>query len=146
MKRIILMLIIMLMMFITSCGLEHIEDTNGADDYSLCVLTKEDIIKGTSTIIGASIHSNNGSFHKEKVKKLSGVTNILKVDDSKSRTVYIKFNINSGNGIVAIVSNGNITHFFETNTDAYVTLKGGQEYIVKVAGESCGYELEIDIK
>ena len=135
-----------MMMFITSCGLEHIEDTNGEDDYKLSTLTEEDIIDGTNTVVSGSIHSTKGSKHTEKVKKLSGISNILNIEDSKSRTVYINFKVKSGNGIVAIVSNGEITHFFETNTDTYVTLRGGQEYIVKVAGESCNYELTIEVK
>ena len=146
MKKIFSLLIIIIMMFITSCGLEHIEDTNGEDDYMLSTLTKEDIINGTNTIISARVYSTKGSKHTEKVKKLSGVSNLLNIEDSKSRKVYINFKVNSGNGIVAIVSNGYITHFFETNTDTYVTLKGGQKDIVKVAGESCNYELTLDIE
>lgn len=146
MKKIISLLIVIMMMFITSCGLKHIEDTNGDDNYMLSTLTEEDIIKGTNTIVGSRVYSTKGSKHTEKVKKLSGVSNVLNIEDSKSRTVYINFKVNSGNGIVAIVSNDTITHFFETNTETYVTLKGGQEYIVKIIGESCGYELTLDVK
>ncbi len=146
MKKYIFLLLLGCLMLITSCGLEHIEDKNGPDNYMLSTLTEDDIIKGTNIISSGSVYSTVGSKHTEKVKKFSGVSKVLKINDSSERTIYINFKVTSGNGIVAIVSNEKITYFFETNTDTYVTLKANQEYIVKVVGESCNYELTIDVK
>ena len=144
MKKYVCLLLILSMLLITSCSLGHIEDTNGPDNYMISTLTEEDIINGTNSTSIGSVHSTVNSKHTERVKKFSGVSNILNLNDSSSIKLYINFKVNSGNGIVAIVSNGIITHFFETNTNTYVTLRGGQEYIVKIVGESCNYELTLD--
>ena len=146
MKKISYIILLLFLLFITSCNIEHIEDTNGKDDYSLCYLTDEDIIKSTSTLIQGSIHSTNGKRYKETVKKFSGVHNIINVKENNDTTFYIEFTVKSGNGLVAIISDKNIVKKIYANTNDTYILNSKTKYSIRVVGESCNYELVYVIK
>lgn len=53
--------ILLILIFLPSCGLKQIEDKNGEDDYSLAVLTDEDLTKGMKSFVSV------GSATYEKV-------------------------------------------------------------------------------
>ena len=80
MKKITLILFLFLILFLTGCGLGHIEDINGEDDYSLATLSEENLIKGTNSYssFGSFTSTINNKF-TQKVKKMSEkIVNITK--------------------------------------------------------------------
>ena len=66
---------LLLFVFLVGCGHSglSIEDTNGAEDFTLCVVTEEDICQSRSHLAIASITSTVGGKTKIRIGELSGV-------------------------------------------------------------------------
>ena len=92
MKKVLMILFVCLLMIVlTSC--QHIEDSNGPDDYSVTTFTDEDILKGYNSHISIgmfrnSSYSNGVLKGTYKVSKLSG---IYKVNNFKYNNTIINF-------------------------------------------------------
>lgn len=142
MRKITLILFLFLILFLTGCGLGHIEDINGEDDYSLATLSEENLIKGTnsSSSFGSFTSTINNKF-TQKVKKMSGTTKVVELNSNRSYS--IEFLVKSGNGLIGIVCNDEIIKLVNPNTNASINVPSGKDYVVKIVGESCEYELVI---
>ena len=132
--------------------LEHIEDTNGPDDYSLVTITDENIIKQD---IGAlNVKMASGIFNPLnagvtiKSDKFTGVYRIFQTNflfNSDFDMDIAGFWVNSGNFRMCIVNDGKIIADVEPGMLVDVTLEdlnGSFELII--AGESADFEFTLD--
>ena len=146
---IILVLGIFAVSMLTS-DIEHIEDTNGADNYSLQQITDDNIIKKD---IGAlnlsetrSVLSNMPVYSSEKFTGVSEIymTNII--GNRFDITVY-NMVVHAGNVKIVLVHNDEIIHEFKLNelTETY-TLKNPEGAVaLRIAGESADFEFSYAI-
>lgn len=150
MKKFLCLLLLFMVFGLTSCS--HIEDTNGPDDYSLETFSDEDIIYGSSTsttfmVLETYSVLNGKSTGSYSVGKLSGVITVLEDDWSNRKLKFdIKFTCESGNAVVAVVSNNQIVRKIEANQDViFEVVNSGYEYEIVLVGESAKVELKYEI-
>lgn len=131
-----LLLVFIMILCLTSCkSFDHIEDENGADDYSLVQLVEEDIINKNSGVALISIISNTSDGGNASIEKFSGVKKFAEIKNKNK--IIVSFDLSSGNARLCIVSKTRILHTFNINEE-------NQEYIIntnekiylKLAGES----------
>lgn len=134
--------------FLTS-DLEHIEDTNGPEDYSLTVITDENIINqdvGALNVKKSTGLLNDGITFSSK--KFTGVYRVLVTNyilPSDFHMDLAGFYVNSGNFKMAVVNNGQIIAVVEPDifAECYLDdLTGTLELII--AGESADFEFTLD--
>ena len=130
--------------------IEHIEDTNGADNYSLQVITDDNIelmdfgAKGfgstTDNITNRIVYS---SKNYSGVTEVEGYTSI-----GDSYTAYVKrFDLKEGNAKLVLVVDDKIVHEFKPNESLQdFTVEGvkGAYISIRLAGESANFKLEIN--
>ena len=131
-------------------NLEHIEDTNGADNYALCVITDENIIKRD---MGAMGYSRERSFFNDGVTvsadKFTGVEVILSTNfilPSDFDIDITNFYVEGGNFKMAVVNKDEIVAVIqpgELMTDCRVENITGYTALV-IAGESAAFTFYID--
>lgn len=137
-----LIITLFICIFLTGCFGSHIEDLNGETDYSLSTLTQNDLIGGTKTsIIAGNLTTSTNNKFKQKVKKMSGVSQLFELDSNDTYT--IEFNVTSGNGLVGIICDDEIIEVVEANSKITITVPSKKDYEVKIAGESCEFEILI---
>lgn len=141
MKR-ILCIISVLLVCAALTGCTDIEDTNGADDFTLRTITDENIIKGMSSTAISSVKTTNGGLTSVKVGKLSGVQQLQRFGKG-DYVIKVSLEVTSGNLRLVLCSKTEIVHEFKVNeADQMFTVNGdiGELYL-KVAGESAAYSL-----
>ena len=138
-------LLVISLLLLTGCFGEHIEDLNGEDNYNLSTLNESHLIEGTnSSLVIGSVTSNINNKFKQKVKKFSGVTKIYELDSNS--TYEIEFIVTLGNGLAGVVSDNGIEWIIKPNTKITVNVPKNSDYIVKIVGESCQFEVIINKK
>ncbi len=147
----------LIVIFVAVCGiwmfssdLEHIEDTNGADNYSLQTITDENII---NLDIGALNYSestdnitNTTTYSSDKF------TGVAEIYGSNYFGSTLEFRVNhaqvtQGNFKMVIVVDDEIVHEFELNelTQTY-TLENVTGYVaLRIAGESAEFMFDYNI-
>ena len=129
--------------------LEHIEDTNGADNYALQTITDENIVKQDVGALNLSKHTgplNDGiTFRSDK---FTGVAQIMLANfilPSDFDLEVAGFHINSGNFKMAVVHDGEIAAVIEPDLFASCYLENitGTVSLV-IAGESADFEFSLD--
>ena len=144
-------------MFVLNPGPEHIEDTNGADNYSLQTITEQDVVeqkmgaRGTVSereshleITGLSI---SGGIRYSS-KEFTGVYMLYNTTLMKGSDIYVtlaEYEIKEGNFAFYIVFDGEVVGKIMPSDGAYsefllenVEKTGTLEYVV--AGESASFE------
>ncbi len=131
-------------------NLEHIEDTNGAENYSLQQITDENIInmdvgalnfkKATTLLSDMPTYSSD---------KFTGVAEIFVENMVANRYDITVYNtvVNSGNFKIALVYNDEIVHEFKLNElmQTY-TLKNVKGTVsLRIAGESADFKFSYDV-
>ena len=129
--------------------IEHIEDTNGADNYTLQTITDREIQSLSVGAKGFSQTSNNVTGNiVYSSKKYTGVTEfegtgVLTGD----YTVTIKyFDVEAGNVKLVLVRDDRIVHEFMPNEDlqSYTIEDAAGSYVsLRIAGESAKFKLDI---
>ncbi len=134
--------------FLTS-DLEHIEDTNGPDNYALTTITDENIIKqgmGALNVNKSTGPLNDGITISSN--KFTGVYQVFLTNflmDSDFLMQLSGFNVNSGNFKMAVVNNGEIIATVEPGTFATCELSGlNGSFELVIAGESADFEFTMD--
>lgn len=133
--------------------LEHIEDTNGADNYSLQTITEQDVVeqklgtKGSVSKSEAKI-GNISNGVKYSSKKFTGVYRLYTATLFKGSDIYVDlagFEIKEGNFAFYVVFDGEVVGKIEPDdfATAEFTLKNVEktaslEYFI--AGESASFE------
>ena len=147
MKKFIFLIICVVCLTLSSCGLSHIEDTNGETDFTLSTLKNEEILtynKSVTSMISESSLNNSFSF---SCKKLSGNYLVKTITPrNKNITVTINTTINSGNAFVALVCNNEVYKEISLNSITTIKINGGTEdYRLRILGESCNISIKVTI-
>ena len=142
--------VVVVLFWISTTGVEHIEDTNGPDIYKLQTITDYDIVdmkmgsKGltetTSKLTGVTTYSSN---------KFTGVAHIYLTNIISNR---MEFTINharvdKGNFKIALVVDDEIVHEFKLNelTQSYVLEDVKGTVALVIAGESADFQLDYSV-
>lgn len=128
--------------------LEHIEDTNGADNFTLQTITDENIINMDTGAMGVAVSSDNiTNMTKISSKKFTGVHEVLYINLlGKSDFVLnlYDFKINSGNFKMAVVHDGKIVGVITPeNADEFVLNDINGTVSLVIAGESADFSFEM---
>lgn len=144
-------------MFILNPGSEHIEDTNGADNYSLQTITEEDVVKqemgarGTVReiefpleIAGWSV-SDGTRYSSDKFTGVELLHSEMLFEGSDIYVTLAEFEIKEGNFAFYIVFDGEVVGKIMPGDGAFsefllenVEKTGTLEYVI--AGESASFE------
>ncbi len=147
MKKIFSILVIIFSLFSLNSCVKHIEDKNGVEDYSLQVITDQQIIRGMNTVTMSSCSSHINNKGKLQIKKLSGVELITRFS-SKEEIVKIKVTskVNSGNLKIVVTNGSSIVKIIPINETYECEIFNTKEtFFLKVAGESANFELNYEI-
>ena len=134
--------------FLTS-DLEHIEDTNGPDNFALTTITDENIIQqdiGALNVKKSTGILNDGITFSSN--QFTGVYRVFQTNfffDSDFLMDLAGFYVNSGNFKMAVVNDGEIIATVEPglfSTCNLSDLNGSFELII--AGESADFEFTLD--
>ena len=135
-----------LLILLCFCGCGQIEDTNGAEDKSLCSLTEEEIFSGPSSYV-ASVQTKVqiGNRCEYAVKKLSGALTVLSIPaegDAMSFTYRIE--VPEGNLRAVLLRDGEYVRDLTLDITGEFTLEEPEgTYELRLAGESARVEMEI---
>lgn len=132
-------------------GCEHIEDTNGPDDYSLQTITDENICKLDMSSMGITESTSTFSVGtKYSSSKFSGVYELYNTNYifSSDATISIyDLSVTKGNFKLVVVVDDEIVHEFsltEPNQEYIVRdVKGNVS--VRVAGECAAFKFRLDV-
>lgn len=138
-------------------GPEHIEDQNGADNYSLQTITEQDVIEqkmgARGTVSERETHYEFAGLNvsdgiKYSSKKFTGVYLLHNETLFKGSDIYVslaEFEINQGNFAFYVVFDGEVVGKVEPNENALAEFRldnvektGTLEYVI--AGESASFE------
>ncbi len=151
MKKIYLLFIILLSLFLTSCGVfKTYEDTNGNDDYSLQEITEEMVIKNKGGVqiaaVSSEVTKDGVTNIKLSVGEFNGV-NQIHVFRKGSYTVNVNYEVSGGNTRLVITDGSSIIKDFNVNEDNQVyEFTCEKNYYLKLAGESCEFKLNVEIR
>ncbi len=149
-KKSVLALILIAVVCVVVCflvfkgGPEHIEDTNGADNYTLQTITDKDIVELKMGSRGFSEHydsiSNTTSYES---KKFTGVYEVFRegIITNRFEITVNHAQVNSGNFKMVLVVNGEIVHEFKLNElmQTYEIKDISGDVSLIVAGESADF-------
>lgn len=129
---------------------EPIADTNGPDDYSLAVITEEDIIKMEMGSTGGLTRETKKLFNNTvtfSAKDFSGVSEILfdnLVLDSDYVLSIRDYNIHGGNFSLVVVHEDEIVAVLEPGAAVdYVLENVNGRVSLRIAGESASFEFSM---
>ncbi len=137
--------ILSIVLTLTSCAAQ-IEDTNGTDNYDLNTLTDEDFFKQSNVTKFGSVTSKINNQATLKVKKMSGVEALDKINVSSGNlTIHTNLKITAGNIKLVLIYNDEIIKEFKINEeDSYTGIVNGVYYL-KIATESANFNLQYTI-
>lgn len=142
---------IMAVVLVAVCGIwfltdntQHIEDTNGADNYKLQTITDYNIINrdiGALNVKESTDNITNTTTYSSD--KFTGVYEIFgeNIKGNRFDIIINHAQVNSGNFKMVLVHNDEIVHEFELNelTQSY-TLENPDGYVaLRIAGESADF-------
>lgn len=105
--------ILPIVLTLTSCAAQ-IEDTNGTDNYDLNTLTDEDFFKQSNVTKFGSVTSKINNQATLKVKKMSGVEVLDKINVSSGNlTIHTNLKITAGNIKLVLIYNDEIIKEFK---------------------------------
>ena len=147
---VVVFLIVFAVMMLNGPKVEHIEDTNGPDIYTLHTITDANIIERNIGGKGLTIVTNNLTNTTEyKSDKFTGVEEIYGVNIKGNRMDITLTNIQvrSGNFKAVVVYNDEIVHEFKNNEMMETfTLQRPDGYVaIRIAGESADFYLTYDL-
>lgn len=145
---VILIAVIIAGIMLFNTDLEHIEDTNGADNFELQTITDEDIAKIEMGSLNVTTSTNSITNMTEiSSSKFTGVYEVLYtnlIGKSDFLLNIYDFQINSGNFKMVVVHDGEIVHT--------ITPENAEEFLLEdisgtvslvIAGESADFSFEM---
>ena len=134
---------------VLTSDLEHIEDTNGPDNYAPAVITDEDIVKQEMGALNVGLSKDVfASGVTCSSSKFTGVYRVFQTNflfNSDFRMDLLNFHVNSGNFRMCLVNNGKIIAEVEPGMTSEVLLhdlNGSFELVI--AGESADFTFYMD--
>ncbi len=145
---IVVFVVVFAIMMLTSPEIEHIEDTNGPDIYTLHTITDSNIIERNIGAKGLTKITDNKTGQQEfKSKKFTGVEEIYGVNiEARSIDITItNLQVHSGNFKAVLLLNDEIVHEFRVNEMMETfTLENAKGYLsIRIAGESADFYLSL---
>ncbi|MBR6567845.1 MAG: hypothetical protein IKK60_04245 [Clostridia bacterium] len=136
-------------LWMMSSDLEHIEDTNGADNYTLQEINDSNIIKMDVGALNFSVSEAPLTMKEYSSDKFTGVAEIYGTNIKGNRLDITLYNlwVESGNFKAVLVHNDEIVHEFKLNElmQTY-TLENPDGYVaLRIAGESADFEFSYDL-
>lgn len=146
----VIFVIVFAVMMLTSPKIEHVEDTNGAENYRLQTITDSNIILRDIGAKGLKSTTNNITDKTEyKADKFTGVEEIYGVNIKGNRMDITMTNlqVHSGNFKAVVLHNDEIVHEFKLNEMLETfTLNNPDGYVaIRIAGESADFYLTYDV-
>ena len=146
----IVFVIVFAFMFFSKGSIEHIEDTNGADNYTLQQITDYNII---NMDIGAKNLTKETNVLSDlptySSKKFTGVEEIYMNNIYGNRFDITLYNttVKAGNLRIVLLHNNEIVHEFKLNelTQSYTLENPKGTVSLRVAGESANFKLAYDL-
>ena len=124
----------------------HYEDQNGEDDYSLALLTEEEMISSTKNIKELSTKTNLNGVVTLTSSRFSGVMEVERLKTAKKTIVlHVESTVTQGNLGVFISNGETIVSYVPINSSETLKLPGGS-YSFRIAGESAKYELVYSVE
>ncbi len=145
---VILVVVIIAAIMLLNSDLEHIEDTNGAENFELQTITDEDIAKIEMGSMNVTTSTNNITNMTEiSSKKFTGVYEVLYADligKSDFMLDLYDFKVNGGNFKMVVVYDGKIvkTMTEENYEETLIEDINGTVSLV-IAGESADFSFEM---
>ena len=140
--------IIAAVVMLLSNDVEHIEDTNGADNYELQTITDEDIAKMEMGAKGYSVTTHNLTKTTEiSSGKFTGVHEVV-YSNLLGKSDFVlnirNFKVKSGNFKMAIVYDGEIVDVLTAETaENYILEDVSGTVSLVIAGESADFSFEM---
>ena len=150
MKKLACLLLAGVMAFmLAGCGVE-IEDTNGAEDYSLATITEQNII---DMDLGASGYSESTSSLSSRIKykgnDFSGVAEIYNTNVLMgSLTIDVtSLEVSEGNLALVVLKDDVIVGEFAVDEESQsITIDDAKGYIaIRIAGESADFQFNMEV-
>ena len=136
---VILIAVIIAGIMLFNTDLEHIEDTNGADNFELQTITDEDIAKIEMGSLNVGVSTNNITNMTEiSSSKFTGVYEVLYtnlIGKSDFLLNIYDFQINSGNFKMVVVHDGEIVHT--------ITPENAEEFLLEDIKRNGTYFIQI---
>ena len=151
MKKFLLCICFLIVLFSASCGVfKTYKDTNGDDNYTLQQITEDMIINKSGGLQISAVSSKttkNGITNISlRVGEFNGIDEVH-IFKSGSYIVTLNYNVTSGNTRLVITDGRNIIKDFKINGDNQVfEFTCERKYYLKLAGESCEFDLSVEIK
>ena len=142
--------IVFAVLMLSSPKIEHIEDTNGPDIYTLHNITDANIIERN---VGAKGLTKKTSSVNDKVEyksdKFTGVEEIYGTNIVANRIdiTITNLQVTSGNFRAVVLHNDEIVHEFKVNEmmETFTLEKPNGYVAIRIAGESADFYLTYDI-
>ena len=129
--------------------LEHIEDTNGADNYSLQQITDSNIINMDIGALNFSMTDTPLTLKEYSSEKFTGVAEIYLTNIWGNRFDITLYNlwVESGNFKAVLIHNDEIVHEFRLNElmQTYTLENPNGTVALRIAGESADFEFSYDL-
>lgn len=146
----VVVLIAVVAVWMLNSDLEHIEDTNGADNYALQQINNDNIINmdtGALNLTETKELFNNLPTYKSD--KYTGVSEIYMTNMIGNRFDITLYNttVRSGNLKIVLVHNNEIVHEFKLNelVQTYTLENPNGTVALRIAGESADFEFSYDL-
>ena len=147
--------VVLVVSFLFLPKMEHIADTNGAENFSLATLTEEDILAKSLTCTGGPNRSTGhlslpggweiSSGVELYAKKFSGVTDILWADyilPSDFSLSLDHFSVTGGNFRMMVINEGKIIADIQPGDHVDILIEDITGYTtVRIAGESAAFSI-----
>ncbi len=147
-KFLIVFMIVFVMLF-SGCGLGHIEDENGPDDYSLAVITNEDLLGNYGTNYFMSTYSrmqkDNLLTGSKSSRKFTGVDTLEEITALEYIKIEINSNVKSGNFKIVIIGKDLFIDDINVNEEYIYTNNSPGKYKIVIAGESANFSVSYKI-
>ncbi len=133
-----------------SSDLEHIEDTNGAENYALQTITDSNIINRDIGAMGLNTTTDTiSNVTTYSSKKFTGVEEIYgnNIWGNRFEITVNHARVDSGNFKIVLVEDEKIVHEFKLNelTQTYVLENPGGYISLRIAGESADFRLDYQV-
>ena len=147
---VIAFVIVFAVLMLSSPKIEHIEDINGPDIYTLHTITDANIIERN---VGAKGLTKKTSSFNDKVEyksdKFTGVEEIYGTNIVANRIdiTITNLQVTSGNFRAVVLHNDEIVHEFKVNEmmETFTLEKPNGYVAIRIAGESADFYLTYDI-
>ena len=132
---------------LSACFVGQIEDTNGADDTSLCKLTNRDLTakRYHYTSVGRVISDTESGVVYRVSTSFSGVDAVygFSLSDGESMTLAVSSELTGGNFRLFLWSDGRIVEDIPVGIGKTVTVSAAGKYEVRAAGESAVFRITL---